>query len=72
MINLKIASAGSQEDWGRRFNVSLLDQHTELKRLAEAKKVSAAEKQRREEQKILESVAERTALMGVAELAKGI
>lgn len=49
----------------------MLDQHTELKRLAEAKKVSAAEKQRREEQKILESVAERTALMGVAELAKG-
>lgn len=62
----------SQEDWGRRFNVSLLDQHTELKRLAEAKKISAAEKQRREEQKILENVAERTALMGVAELAKGI
>lgn len=37
-----------------------------------AKKESAMEKQLKEEEKILESVAEKRALMGVAELAKGI
>ena len=37
-----------------------------------AKKESAREKQRKEEERILESVAESRALMGVAELAKGI
>ncbi|XP_063989457.1 ATP-dependent RNA helicase abstrakt [Diachasmimorpha longicaudata] len=58
--------------WGRKSNISLLDQHTELKRMAEAKKESALEKQLKEEEKILESVAENKALMGVAELAKGI
>jgi ATP-dependent RNA helicase DDX41 len=62
----------NEEAWGRKFNISLLDQHTELKKLAEAKKVSAVEKQLKEEEKILESVAERKALMGVSELAKGI
>ncbi|XP_058832428.1 ATP-dependent RNA helicase abstrakt [Topomyia yanbarensis] len=61
-----------EEAWGRKFNISLLDQHTELKKLAEAKKISAVEKQLKEEEKILESVAEKKALMGVAELAKGI
>lgn len=63
---------GNEEIWGRKFNISLLDQHTELKKIAEAKKVSAVEKQLKEEEKILESVAEKKALMGVAELAKGI
>ncbi|KAJ8670504.1 hypothetical protein QAD02_001763 [Eretmocerus hayati] len=58
--------------WGRKSNISLLDQHTELKKMAEAKKESAMEKQLKEEEKILESVAENKALMGVAELAKGI
>lgn len=57
---------------GRRSNISLLDQHSELKKKAEARKESAREKQLKEEEKILESVAERRALMGVAELAKGI
>ena len=37
-----------------------------------ASKETALEKQLKEEEKILESVAEKTALMGVAELAKGI
>lgn len=60
------------EDLGRKFNISLLDQHTELKKIAETKKISAVEKQLKEEEKILESVAEKTALMGVSELAKGI
>ncbi|XP_045509263.1 ATP-dependent RNA helicase abstrakt [Colias croceus] len=63
---------GSQEEWGRRYNVSLLDQHSELKRLAEARALSAAERQAKEEEHILESVAQSKALMGVAELAKGI
>lgn len=58
--------------WGRKWNISLLDQHNELKKMAEAKKESAMEKQLKEEEKILESVAEKKALMGVAELAKGI
>jgi ATP-dependent RNA helicase DDX41 len=40
--------------------------------LLTAKKESAMEKQLKEEEKILESVAENKALMGVAELAKGI
>lgn len=62
----------AEEAWGRKFNISLLDQHTELKKLAELKKVSAVEKQLKEEEKILESVAEKKALMGVAELAKGV
>lgn len=57
---------------GRKFNISLLDQHTELKKLAEAKVQSAVEKQLKEEEKILESVTEKKALMAVAELAKGI
>lgn len=63
---------GVEEAWGRKFNISLLDQHTELKKLAEAKKISAVEKQLKEEEKILESVTEKKALMGVAELAKGV
>lgn len=46
---------GNEEVWGRKFNISLLDQHTELKKLAEAKKVSAVEKQLKEEEKVLES-----------------
>lgn len=37
-----------------------------------AKKESEMEKQLKEEEKILESVAEKKALMGVSELAKGI
>lgn len=61
-----------EEVWGRKFNISLLDQHTELKKLAEAKKISAVEKQLKEEEKILESVAERKALMAASELAKAI
>uniref|UniRef100_T1GC48 RNA helicase n=1 Tax=Megaselia scalaris TaxID=36166 RepID=T1GC48_MEGSC len=58
--------------WGRKYNISLLDQHTELKKIAESKKISEVEKQLKEEEKILESVAEKKALMGVSELAKGI
>lgn len=62
---------GEAEKWGRMSHISLLDQHSELKKMAEAKKLSAKEKQLREEEKILRSVQETKALMGVAELAKG-
>ncbi|XP_046572583.1 probable ATP-dependent RNA helicase DDX41 [Haliotis rubra] len=57
---------------GPKSHLSLLDQHSELKKKAEARKETAREKLLKEEQKILESVAEKKALMGVAELAKGI
>ncbi|KAI5623114.1 putative ATP-dependent RNA helicase DDX41 [Silurus asotus] len=55
-------SGGEQRDedegLGPRSNVSLLDQHQHLKEKAEARKESAKEKQLKEEEKILESVAE--------------
>ncbi|KAA0203941.1 hypothetical protein HAZT_HAZT009295 [Hyalella azteca] len=60
------------QDLARKNNISLLDQHTELKKLAEARKESEIEKLRREEQKLLEAVAEKRALMGVGELAQGV
>jgi len=52
--------------------VSLLEQHKELQEIAEERKESVVEKQRKEEEKILASVAENTALMGVSELASGV
>uniref|UniRef100_A0A8C6THD2 RNA helicase n=1 Tax=Neogobius melanostomus TaxID=47308 RepID=A0A8C6THD2_9GOBI len=61
-----------EEGLGPRSNVSLLDQHQVLKEKAEARKESAKEKQLKEEEKILESVAEGRALMSVKEMAKGI
>ncbi|KAK7109440.1 probable ATP-dependent RNA helicase DDX41 [Littorina saxatilis] len=61
-----------EEDIGPNAYISLLDQHSELKKKAEARKETAREKMLKEEKKILESVAESKALMGVAELAKGI
>ena len=51
---------------------SLLDQHHELQEKADDIKETEAEKQLREEKKILESIAERKALMAATELAKGI
>lgn len=59
-------------DKTRHVHKSLLDQHSELKKKAEASKQSEKEKLLKEEEKILESVAEKKALMGVSELAKGI
>ena len=64
-----------QDDLGpiqHRPNVSLLDQAQELKKKAELRKESAIERQLKEEEKILDAVAEKRALMGVAELAKGV
>ncbi|KAK3094912.1 hypothetical protein FSP39_007818 [Pinctada imbricata] len=61
-----------EKDEGPKAHISLLDQHSELKKKAEARKETAREKLLKEEERILESVAEKKALMGVAELAKGI
>ncbi|KAL3183212.1 hypothetical protein MRX96_006971 [Rhipicephalus microplus] len=42
-----------RDEYGRKSNISLLDQHTELKKKAEARKESALEKQLKEEEKNL-------------------
>uniref|UniRef100_A0A8B9SJR2 Probable ATP-dependent RNA helicase DDX41 n=1 Tax=Anas platyrhynchos TaxID=8839 RepID=A0A8B9SJR2_ANAPL len=68
---------GDEDDipLGPQSNISLLDQHQHLKEKAGrwgARKESAKEKQLKEEEKILESVAEGRALMSVKEMAKGI
>lgn len=57
---------------GPKSHISLLDQHSELKRKAEARKETAREKLLKEEERIFESIAEKKALMAVSELAKGI
>ncbi|XP_055333545.1 probable ATP-dependent RNA helicase DDX41 [Paramacrobiotus metropolitanus] len=53
-------------------NVSLLDQHAELKKKAEQVIETEREKQLKEEETLLQAVAEKRALMGVGELAKGV
>lgn len=53
-------------------NISLLDQHAQLKERARRIKESEREKLRREELKMLETVTAERALMAAAELAKGI
>lgn len=62
----------SQQQQQRVTSSSLLDQHHELKKQAEGVKETEAEKQLKEEQKILENIAEKKALMAGTELAKGI
>ncbi|XP_006816434.1 putative ATP-dependent RNA helicase DDX41 [Saccoglossus kowalevskii] len=57
---------------GPLANVSLLDQHSELKKKAEVSKETKLDKQLEEEEKILQSIQEQKALMTVKELAKGI
>lgn len=47
-------------------------QHSKLKKIAESKQESEKEKRMKEEERLLASVQENTALMGAAELAKGI
>ncbi|XP_037704458.1 probable ATP-dependent RNA helicase DDX41 [Choloepus didactylus] len=64
---------GDEDDiaLGSRSNLSLLDQHQQLREKSEARKDSAEEKQLKKEE-ILERVAEARALMSVKEMAKGI
>lgn len=57
---------------GPSANISLLDQHADLKKRAEQVIESEREKQLREEDILLQAVAEKRALMGVGELAKGV
>ncbi|XP_065176052.1 probable ATP-dependent RNA helicase DDX41 [Sycon ciliatum] len=61
-----------QDDIAIRSGVSLLDQHSELKRKAQRHRETAKEKQLKEETEILQSIGEKTALMAAKELAKGI
>ncbi|XP_072177403.1 probable ATP-dependent RNA helicase DDX41 [Diadema setosum] len=61
-----------EPDIGPLATVSLLDQHSELKKKAESTKSTALDKQLEEEQKILNSIQEQKALMNVKELAEGI
>lgn len=61
-----------ETDPSGRNMISLLDQHHELKEQANDLKETEVEKQLREEAKILESIAERKALMAATELAQGI
>jgi len=65
-------SRREEEFLEKNKGVSLLEQHKELQEIAEERKESVVEKQRKEEEKILASVAETTALMGVSELASGV
>lgn len=61
-----------EEILAKSKETSLLLQHSQLKKLAEAKQESAIEKQLKEEERILQQVREQTALKSAAELAKGI
>ncbi|KAI0219015.1 putative ATP-dependent RNA helicase DDX41, partial [Lamellibrachia satsuma] len=63
---------GEDSQLGPKSSLSLLDQHSKLKEEARAIKETDREKQLKEEQMILDVIAEKTALKGVAELAKGI
>lgn len=61
-----------EEILAKSKDTSLLLQHSELKKIAEARQETEMDKQLKEEEKILRSVAENTALRSAAELAKGI
>lgn len=63
---------GPEELPGPQSKISLLDQHSTLKKKAEEIQENAKDIQIKEEQKILESVTEGRALLSVKELAHGI
>ena len=56
----------------RRGEASLLDQHSELKNLKKEVELSEAVKQQDEERRLLDYVAEKTALKAVQEIARNI
>ena len=62
----------TEEDLTINNHSSLLLQHSKLKKIAEGKQESEREKRLKEEEMLLASVREHTALMGAAELAKGV
>ncbi|KJE94357.1 ATP-dependent RNA helicase [Capsaspora owczarzaki ATCC 30864] len=55
-----------------RPTVSLLDQHVELQKQGDGVVESELDKRLREEEEIFRNVTEKTALMGAAEIAKGV
>jgi ATP-dependent RNA helicase DDX41 len=66
-------SGASETLLGPKYqHLSLLEQHTELKKKASQQMESEREKQLKEEEKILATVAETKALLSFSELAKGI
>ena len=60
------------ESQGNKSHLSLLDQHNELKKKGQKQQESEREKQLKEEENILASIAESKALLSFNELAKGI
>ena len=70
--NSEVNSELDEETILAEDGTSLLLQHSKLKKLAEAKQESEKEKRKKEEEILLQSVKENTALMGAAELAKGV
>ena len=60
------------EETEDRSRVSLLDQHSELKKLAAKTNETKLDLQKEEEQKILKSLEDSRALMSVGELARGV
>ena len=56
----------------RRNEASLLDQHSELKSMKKESEMSEAVKQQDEEKRLLDYVAEKTALKAVQEIARNI
>ena len=66
------SKAPVEDDKAPSTSTSLLLQHSELKKLAEARNETEIDRQRQEEERLLETVKMQTALMGANELAKGI
>lgn len=62
----------SDDDDGYVPYVSVGEQHKELQEVAEEKKETMAEKQKKEEEEILARIGEATALKGVAKLETGV
>ena len=73
-VNAAVAPVAAAREYnpGPLSHLSLLDQHNELKKKANAMKESEREKLAKEEEKILASVVEHKALLSFTELAKGI
>ncbi|KRY80022.1 ATP-dependent RNA helicase abstrakt [Trichinella pseudospiralis] len=77
MVESESSAVDSAKKYGRtiefeRSAVTLLEQHTELKKHTESHKEDAIEKKLKEEEQLLESFAGRTALMAAAEIAKDV
>ena len=75
-------SSGEKKNWwdpvlgdtsaGPMAGVTLLEKHAKLKQNATEERISAVEKQRQEEEAIVQSLGEKTTLISAAENAKGV